>query len=800
MSTRHHRLTDPLIALGVGLAAFALYLRTLAPGLLWGDSAEFQFAAWLGGFAHPTGYPLYLMLGWLWTHLLPLGDPAWRMNLFSALWGGVAVGLVYLVASRILRQADSVPRVVTDGNVMLSGLTTQITWRRVSSDREASLREASPQHGRDLSLDRRCKVFHVINPLRVTRAEVGAESRSTLLVDRLLAVVTALVFAATPTFWSQAVVAEVYTLHAVFVAAILLAALAWADHPRRLRLYLLVGLVGLGLAHHRTTLLLLPGLVVFLFIRNGGFSRSLAQRQKPAEASISDWLTAVALLLAPLLLYAYIPLVAPRTAYYTVALGAGQTLALYEPTLSGFLTHISGSVFGSALGVARGPWLAELAGRLAGELTWPGVALGLLGVAWLAWRDRRTLALTGLSFLAFVLFNAFYAIGDIFVFYIPAYLIWVLWMSVGVWAVGWVLLGGAKRPPICHAERVDSSSSVAAPDQRGISLPESPGSESAGQRLPRRAAGEAFPTGGARDSSPVSRRSAIWLADPLRVTNANILSGAVNALLIAGFLALAGWLLAANFARVDRSADRTARDVWDAVLAQAIPQDAILITNDRDEMAPQWYLRYVEGRRADLTGLFPLIQPGVEWSDVAAVTEQALRTSRPVYLIKPMPGLEVKFVLRPVSGAVAEGIGAMVRVDGPAAQGQLARTSGAVFGAQIRLAGYEARPETLSPGRTLEVALDWEPLASLAHDYTTFVHLVNAEGRVIGQSDHRPGGIYYPTSLWRAGERLRDVHRFVIANDPGPAPYTLEVGIYRLAPDLQHLGNPQRIGELESAT
>ncbi len=85
------------------LLAFLLYLRTLAPGLLGGDSGEFQFAAWLGGFAHPTGYPLYLLLGWLWTHLLPLHDPAWRMNAFSALWGGVATGLVYLLALRMLR-------------------------------------------------------------------------------------------------------------------------------------------------------------------------------------------------------------------------------------------------------------------------------------------------------------------------------------------------------------------------------------------------------------------------------------------------------------------------------------------------------------------------------------------------------------------------------------------------------------------------------------------------------------------------------------------------------------------------
>ena len=108
--------------------------------------------------------------------------------------------------------------------------------------------------------------------------------------------------------------------------------------------------------------------------------------------------------------------------------------------------------------------------------------------------------------------------------------------------------------------------------------------------------------------------------------------------------ALPIYLLITNFAAHDRSQDVTAQ-AWDALLAQPIPQDAILVTNDRDEMMPQWYLKYVEGRRADLTGLFPLIQPGPEWADVGAVTDQALRSGRPVYLIKPMDGLEVRFKL-----------------------------------------------------------------------------------------------------------------------------------------------------------
>ncbi|MCB0093607.1 MAG: DUF2723 domain-containing protein, partial [Caldilineaceae bacterium] len=72
-------------------------MRTLAPGLLAGDPGEFQFAAWRLGLAHPTGYPLYMMLGWIWQHSLALVgvNPATALNALSALCAAVAVALLY---------------------------------------------------------------------------------------------------------------------------------------------------------------------------------------------------------------------------------------------------------------------------------------------------------------------------------------------------------------------------------------------------------------------------------------------------------------------------------------------------------------------------------------------------------------------------------------------------------------------------------------------------------------------------------------------------------------------------------
>ncbi|MFN2244174.1 MAG: DUF2723 domain-containing protein, partial [Anaerolineae bacterium] len=95
---------DLLIAVLLGAASFALYAVTLAPTVLAGDGGEFQFVPYLLGVAHPTGYPLYTILGWLWSHLLPVGDVAYRMNLFSAFWASLAVALLYPLTRSLLRQ------------------------------------------------------------------------------------------------------------------------------------------------------------------------------------------------------------------------------------------------------------------------------------------------------------------------------------------------------------------------------------------------------------------------------------------------------------------------------------------------------------------------------------------------------------------------------------------------------------------------------------------------------------------------------------------------------------------------
>ncbi len=75
------------------LAALLAYFLTLSPGVVPADGGEFQTTSTILGIAHPPGYPLYTMLGYLAT-LVPLGTPAWRINLLSAVEAAATLAIV----------------------------------------------------------------------------------------------------------------------------------------------------------------------------------------------------------------------------------------------------------------------------------------------------------------------------------------------------------------------------------------------------------------------------------------------------------------------------------------------------------------------------------------------------------------------------------------------------------------------------------------------------------------------------------------------------------------------------------
>jgi Protein of unknown function (DUF2723) len=77
-----------------GLGALIVYVALASPYIVDGDSAEFATLGALGGRAHPSGYPLYVLWlrAWSW---LPGATPAHTAALATAILGALTLGVLH---------------------------------------------------------------------------------------------------------------------------------------------------------------------------------------------------------------------------------------------------------------------------------------------------------------------------------------------------------------------------------------------------------------------------------------------------------------------------------------------------------------------------------------------------------------------------------------------------------------------------------------------------------------------------------------------------------------------------------
>jgi hypothetical protein len=325
----------PLLAV-----VLAVYMRTLTPGALGGDPGELQFVPAILSMPHPTGTPLYILLGKVWS-MLPLGPTvAWRMNLLAAVSAALATVVVYFTV--YLYAQHPVPAL-----------------------------------GAALSL-----AFGL-------------------------------------TFWEQALLADKYAFNALMVALVLYLALRWGKTRSPGTLYLLVLTYGLSLAHHRTMALFAPTLLAYVWVLEKG-------------ALWRDWrrlLRLAVLVLAPLLLYLYLPWAEarglppgtwhPRTAreWYDYLFDTGRTGLVYVDPAD------------------LGEMLVFYARTLVRDFTWLGVALGVGGLVAMYRRRWLDAAFTLVNYLLQAFLAANHHVPRHWVYFIPSFVIFALWVGEGLSAL-----------------------------------------------------------------------------------------------------------------------------------------------------------------------------------------------------------------------------------------------------------------------------------------------------------------------------------------------------------------------------
>jgi hypothetical protein len=634
-------------------ALLPVYLLTVSHAVGRADSFEFQVVAPQLGIAHPTGYPLFLLLGKLFTYL-PISTVAWRLNFAATLYGLVALSLLFVTACWLLKRP--LPALL---GVTLIGLA--------------------------------------------------------------------------PTFWRESIEAEVYTLHAIFVAAALWLTLRLIGRPEKdvtprstegsrrftdrkaekksvfspIRVYkattnetqtahyplptthyvqitfLLAFTIGLGLTNHLTTLFLLPpaGIGVLLLLygewqRRGTLALPLANWRY--------WLKLAGAFLLPLTLYAYLPI---------------RWAMLHEEPmgLARFVDWTTGGRFQDALqwrawldDPTRYEVIAQLFRQNWGDLN---LLLALLGFGFLLWKQWQAALILFTLWLGYTFYSLNYYVPDLDVFILPAQLMVGLFWAAGVTALmeltGWL---AANRSP--------------------------------------------------------AMRQALHM-------------GLVVTTVIPALL-----LVIDNWPRVDQSGDDGLLGWGAGVLAYPLDENSTILA-DSEKIAPLYYLQQAEGVRPDLK---IMVLP-----DEAAYRQELssrLAAGQTVYLARYLPGLQGSYHLRSV-GPLVE-VATVEKTAVPPSATPINLTFDDVV-----LVGYGIEQVALVDEEATAVTLYWQ-----AHnDSPAPLHVYLRWQDDLYTSLPRPAsGQYpvdnmYPANAWKGAEIVVDHHLLLRPVSPQPRRMAIQVAL-----------------------
>ncbi|MBI2908365.1 MAG: DUF2723 domain-containing protein [Chloroflexi bacterium] len=272
--------------------------------------------------------------------------------------------------------------------------------------------------------------FTVLEILPLTTSQERRPPRHRGLLS---ATIAALAMAFSPVFWSQATIAEVYTLNASFVAGICYLVVRWRRDGPFWLLTVATFLLGVGVGNHPTLLLIAPG-ALFLLLRR--------------RAAIG-WGT-LASMVASFLLGASVYVLLPLRADDV------PSLTWDDPTsLQGFLNTVFAAPYRRYFLTLPLQYLPQrvsaLAALLGGQFSWLGLAIGLIGAGVLWQRERNLTAFTLSPFALTAVYATLYNTVDSYLYLIPGFLIMAVWLGVGAMAAAerleaaWRGAGSEKR-------------------------------------------------------------------------------------------------------------------------------------------------------------------------------------------------------------------------------------------------------------------------------------------------------------------------------------------------------------------
>ena len=166
-----------------GFAVFIIYLFTLAPSVVQIDSGELATVQATLGIAHPTGYPLFTMIGYLFS-LIPLPTTKiFQLNLLSAIYCSTGISVFVYTAKLVLDNINSFS-------------TLKLTIKKGSKGKKKNKKEEKKGIKTTINIPENIK--HIVS------------------------LAGGIILALSETYWMQSTSVEVYSLHLLLINIIIL--------------------------------------------------------------------------------------------------------------------------------------------------------------------------------------------------------------------------------------------------------------------------------------------------------------------------------------------------------------------------------------------------------------------------------------------------------------------------------------------------------------------------------------------------------------------------------------------------
>lgn len=352
------------------IITFFIYLFTLAPSVIQIDTGELAAVQALLGIAHPTGYPIFTIVGFLFSKIPLPFSIIYKLNILAAIWCSLGVMFFILSARLVLDNLNSFQKL-------------KIVQLKISKKKKIKGQKEEPK-------------------------KVDATTTDIPEITKILSTLAGgFILAFNKTFWVQSTSVEVYSLHIFLIMLIiyfLLKAFLTVEKQNFAWLFVAIALT-FGFANHMTTLLILPGIAYLFFMKN--------KFNKGAFVQIGKML----LIFFPLLIffYSYLPIRAAQNPL----LNWGNPIDMER-----ILRHISGKQYQvwlfSSMDSAK-KQLDYFINSLTDEynIALIIIAFGIIGSII---RARKFFVFTSIVFLFTIFYSINYDINDIDSYFLLAYI------------------------------------------------------------------------------------------------------------------------------------------------------------------------------------------------------------------------------------------------------------------------------------------------------------------------------------------------------------------------------------------